>query len=209
MRNALKLGPNGAKFCESDNSGRGVRPHPKSSVKPENRIWFLTHNSAAVFLSGSYLQIMALHFQHHLRHRLHAFSPRQEWVEKTDLYSFIYGMIFTTQIEVLFGKYFLLLNPDFTSDFREFHNGIPSLLRAYPSWMIPKAWHARERCLKSIKRWHKYRLKLEKNDAKIFNIERHLFYGSDYIEERKRIHTAMEPLDEDAIASSELGVIWA
>ncbi|KAL2040299.1 hypothetical protein N7G274_007202 [Stereocaulon virgatum] len=39
--------------------------------------------------------------------------------------------------------------------------------------------------------------------------ERLLFYGSDFIRNRRQMHGKMGPLDEDALASSELGVIWA
>lgn len=209
MRNILKLNRNGAEFCESDDSGRGPRPHPKSHVKPENRIWFHTHDSSATFLTGSHLGTLTSTFQDRLKDRVGDLSFNNEWSQATDLYSFVYNTIFPTQIEVLFGPSFLLINPDFASDFREFHRGLTHLLRGYPWWLAPKAWTAREKCLDGIKRWHAL-LEVEENDEKQLSDEKkHTNQGSEFIRARKRMHTKMKSLDKDAIASSELGVIWA
>ncbi|KAL9117083.1 MAG: hypothetical protein Q9187_006385 [Circinaria calcarea] len=208
MRNILKLKPNGASFCESDDSGRGPRPHPKSNVEPENRIWFHTHDTSARYLSGLHLNSLSSYFQYHLKNRIGALSLDNQWSETTDLYSLIFDIIFPTQIEALFGTSFLSLNPNFASDFREFHRGLTYLLRGYPRWLIPKTWRARERCLEDIKKWHIESQKQQ--DGKILSgEERYISYGSDYIRARKHMHAKMKLLDADAIASSELGVIWA
>ena len=209
MRNILKLKPNGASFCQSDDSGRGPRPHTRSNVKPENRIWFHTHNSSAIFLSGLHLKTLSSHFQYHLRNRIGTLPLDNQWSETTDLYSFVFDLTFPTQVEVLFGTSFLPLNPNFASNFREFHRGLTYLLRGYPRWLVPKAWDAREQCLEDIKKWHIAVQKQEDNGRISSSEGKHLSYGSDYIRGRKHMHSKMKLLDADAIASSELGVIWA
>ena len=209
MRNILKLGSSGARFCESDNSGRGPRPHPLSNVKKENRIWFLTHDSAATYLSGPHLKPLASSLQHHLRLRIDGLSFPHGWVMNTDLYTFLYNLMFPSQIEVLFGTSFLNLNPDFPSDFRVFHQGLVYLLRGYPRWMVPKAWDARERCLKSIKDWHIYVQEQQADEAMPCHKDRTRIYGSRFISVRREMHSKIKALDADDIASSELGVIWA
>ena len=183
----------------------------KSTVRPENRIWFHTHDSAATFLSGTHLKVIASYFQRHLKDRVRQFTYTKQWSDPTDLYSLVHDLIFSTQIDTLYGKSFLLMNPNFVSDFRTFHHGIPYLLRGYPRWLIPKTWDARERCLEAIKQYHISRdeWKVDSNDKTEADEEHCVNYGSDFIRARKLIHSKMEGLDADAVASSELGVIWA
>ena len=209
MRNILKLGSNGAKFCESDDSGRGPQPHSKSNVKNENRIWFHTRDTAAMYLSGPHLMSLASRFQRDFRSHLEAVSHPPGWHVKTDLYGFVYDIMFPTQIRVLFGTSFIDLNPTFAGDFREFHKGLPFLLRRYPRWMVPKAWDARERCLRSVKKWHVHVQENQANATKLSDEEWTLIYGSRLISVRQEMHSKMTALDPDAIASSELGIIWA
>ncbi|ERF71136.1 hypothetical protein EPUS_08931 [Endocarpon pusillum Z07020] len=209
MRNILKLGPIGASFCESDDSGRGPRPHPRSQVEPEDRLWFHTHNTAATFLSGIHLKAILKTFQTNLRTRIEALRIDRRWDEIPDLYQFIYKTLFPTQVEVLFGTSFLALNPNFLQDFRDFHKGLVYLLRGYPSWLVPTACSARERCLGSIKRWHLFLKEQEGNENPPRDEERSRLYGSRYIRTLQKKYGRMKPLDLDAVASSELGVIWA
>ena len=209
MRNVLKLNPNGARFCESDDSGRGPRPHPSSNVKFENRIWFHTHDSAAIYLSGLHLKPLVADFQHRLGSRMDSITLDDQRMEFADLYGFLYDLLSPTQIDTLFGTSFLAMNPNFAFDFREFHRGLPYLLRGYPRWLSPKAWDARERCLESIKGWHAFCREKKRTGEVQSDEERTLFYGSRYIENRQAMHSKMKALDADAIASSELGVIWA
>ena len=127
----------------------------------------------------------------------------------TDLYAFLYNVIFPTQIEILFGTSFLTLHPNFVSDFREFHQGLAYLLRGYPRWLVPKAWDARERCLTSIKKWHAYVQEQQPDKTSLSHEDRSFKYGSQFISARQEMHSKIEALDADDIASSELGVIWA
>ena len=192
-----------------DDSGRGPRSHPLSNVKAENRIWFHTRDSAATYLSGPHLKSLASRFQYHFRSRMEELSLPDGWSLNTDLYTFVYNVMFPTQIEVLFGTTFLTLNPNFASDFREFHRGLSYLLRGYPRWMVPKAWDARERCLTSIKKWHVYVQEQQPEETTLCHEDRILRYGSRFISVRREMHSKMKALDADDIASSELGVIWA
>ena len=209
MQNILKLGPSGASFCDSDDSGRGPRPHPKSQVKPENRLWFHTHDTSAIFLSGNHLQTIVKNFQPKLRARIEELPIDSNWNETADLYQFIYDTLFPIQVQALFGTSFLALNPNFAQDFRKFHQGLVYFLRGSPSWLIPTAWAARERCLESIKRWHLFLLEQESNQKPAHSEENNFLFGSRYIRTLQEKYGRMKPLDADAIASSELGVIWA
>ncbi len=155
MRGVLKLNTGGAKLCKADDSGRDPRAHPRSNVKRENRIWFHTHDTPATYLSGTHFKTLSTSFQHYLHNRLAALDIDLQRSDITDLYSFIHDIVFPTQIKVLFGPSFLAINNGFASDFRKFHRGLPYPLQGYPRWLIPRAWDARERCLKAIKRWHR------------------------------------------------------
>ena len=209
MRNVLKLGSNGAKFCELDDSGRGPRPRSGTNVNAENRIWYLTHNSAATYLSGPHLKSLASRFQHQLSSRIEAMSLPLGWGVNTDLYGFLYDVLFPTQVELLFGTSFFDLNPTFAGDFRQFHRGLPLLLRRLPRWLVPKAWDARERCLESIKKWHVWVQEQQASGIALCDEDRALRYGSRFISTRQAMHSKMKDLDADDIASSELGIIWA
>ena len=208
MRTALKLNSKGAEVGRSDDSGKSPRPHPSSCVEPDNRIWFHTHDTAARFLSGPHLTNLSSNFQRCLEERIGTNVLSHQWIEQTDLYSFVYDLMFPSQIEALFGTSFLHLSPSFPADFKEFHSGLFYLLLGYPRWMVPKAWDARERCLESIKKYHA-RLDEEKYEKTNHGEKKDFICGSEFIRARERMHAKMKRLDADAIASSELGVIWA
>ena len=200
MENILNLSHQGVSFCQADNSGRGPRAHPQSQVAPENRLWFHVHTAAATFMSGIHLKQLVESFQNLVTARVENLSWDDCEKEPVDLYQFVYDMIFPAQLETLFGPEFLTLNPGFVRDFRVFHKSLAYFLRGYPQWVIPKAWAARERCFESVKKWHRFIQQEAVEDSA---------RGSPYIRNLRGRYEKMESLDRNAVASSELGIIWA
>ena len=184
------------KFFEADKSGITHDPHPQSSTAPENRVFFLMHKATVDCLAGSHVTIAAQRFQAALTRRMSAIHVQHEWVEMDNLFSFLRPLISCSTIDAMCGTKFLEMFPDFVDSFWNFNTRMPRLLQGWPRWTMPKAWHARDRCISIMKQWRK----TSQYDDN--------FDGNAMIQRRWDYFSRMEGLSDDGVACSDLGILW-
>lgn len=195
------------KFWMADNSGASINPHPDSNVRPENRIYFHTNRSTHEFMAGKGLKLFANRFQDLLLKQVSKTNIGNEWLEMPDLYSFVQVTLSTAAVEALCGPALLKLSPTWIQDFWEFDKSLPKFLSRFPRLFAPAAYKARGRCLEGIKSWHKYAQ--ENFDESCIEPDGFdPFFGSSLMRSRQKIWANMEPMDADAIASEDLGILW-
>ena len=182
-------------FFEADKSGITQDPHPKSSTKPEDRVFYLMHKATVDCLAGSHLTIAAQRFQVALERRIVAVPVQEEWMEMDDLFSFLLPLISYSTIEAMCGATFLQMFPEFVDNFWHFNTQMPKLLQGWPRWMMPKAWSARDRCISIMKKWRQ-----------ICDTEN--FDGNAMMVRRWSYFSKMQGLSEHGVACSDLGILW-
>lgn len=194
----------------ADNSGLGHKPKANSHIKPEHRLLYLTHSSMSKFLTGPGLKPLAARFSDNLRRRFEDLPIGHDLAEVSSLYSFLQEHVFFASMETMFGPYILSLNPDLCKDFWNFDSGVTHIAKGLPRWMIPGAYRARDRCLASVKKWHRilhanhHQTPLSgKSDS--YNP----IFGADIVRYRHReMYPGMPFMDANARASEDLGMIW-
>lgn len=182
-------------FFENDKSGITYDPHPHSSTRPEDRVFYLMHKATVDCLSGSHITIANERFQGALKKRIQAVPVHSEWVVMEDLFGFLRPLISYSTIEAMCGAHFLDRFPDFGECFWRFNSQMPMLLRGLPRWMTPKAWQARDRCVSMMKQWRKI-----SNDGN--------FDGNAMMMRRWSYFSKMQGLSEHGVACSDLGILW-
>ena len=197
-------------FYAADDSGTAFNPHPQSKVEPHNRVFYLQHRVALTHLSGSSLNDLSRRFLECLRNRIFTSSIGSKWVDMPDLYYFLQVELFHASVEAMCGPIIFRLSPDFTQDFWEFDRCMPNLFKGYPRWMVPGSYRALDKALTSVKQWHAFAhehydaSQITPNDE-----DWDQYFGSKLIKERLEYCKKMEPMDDDAVASEDLGLLWA
>ncbi|KAL8772128.1 MAG: hypothetical protein Q9209_002563 [Squamulea sp. 1 TL-2023] len=195
LRNMFHTPEPDMKFFEADKSGITHDPHPQSSTVAENRIFYLMHKATVDCLAGSHLTIAAQSFEGALRRRIHSVPVQDEWVQMDDLFEFLRPLISGSTVEAMCGAKFLEAFPEFVDTFWTFNDEMPRLLQGWPRWIIPRAWQARDRCVSMMRQWRK-----------IANKEN--FDGNGMIQRRWSYFSKMQGLSQDAVACSDLGILW-
>ena len=186
-------------FFRAEKSGITHDPHPQSSTKPEDRVFYLMHKATVDCLAGSHITIAAQKFQTALERRIDAVPVQDEWVEMDDLFSFLRPLVSLSTVEAMCGANFLKMFPDFIDSFWNFNSRMPKLLQGWPRWMMPKAWQARDQCISTMKQWRKM------SDKENFEEN---FDGNAMILRRWSYFSKMQGLSEDGVACSDLGILW-
>ena len=137
-------------FFEADKSGITHDPHPQSSTRPEDRVFYLMHKATVDCLAGSHVTIATERFQAALERRIKNVLIGYNWLEVDDLYSFLRPLVSNSTIEAMCGANFLKMFPDFVDNFWSFNRRMPKLLQGWPRWMMPKTWQARDRCISTM-----------------------------------------------------------
>ena len=197
-------------FHAADDSGTAFNPYSQSKVEPHNRIFYLQHKTLVAHLSGSSLNELTRRFLDVLRNRIVKSSIGSEWEDMPDLHSFLQLELFQASVEAMCGPNFLRLSPNFPQEFWEFDRCTPDLFKGYPRWVKPQSYRALEKVLKSVKQWHaSAREHYDANQTLPNNEDWDDYYGSKLIKERLEYCKKMEPMDADAVASEDLGLLWA
>ena len=196
-------------FLAADESGLHRKPYPGSNIKPENRYDYLVHSSSLRFLTGPGLNPLTDRFTKNLTQDLLGLNIGSEWIAMPDLASFVRLHVFQASVRAMFGHQILLLNPELASELWEFHDGIPYLATGWPRWLRPSAYRARDKCLASVRNWHDWLRRQQAsptwNDYEVY----HPLFGSDLVRKRQEMYSKMDGIDADAMASQDLGLIWA
>ncbi|KAI0846352.1 cytochrome P450 [Daldinia vernicosa] len=212
LKHILKSPAHAVAFYAADNSGIAASPRKGSNIKHHNRINFHQAHTVHEFLSGQHLTHIADRYLTILQRNLSSLfaSRSDDWVEYPDLYQFIQIQATKASIETIMGSKILEINPNIIDDFWEFDNNVPQFLKCLPRWMMPAPFKARDRVHDSIKKWHAYAhahsdcSRISANDP-----EWEPFFGTKMIRARQNYMLKMKPLDADARASEDLGLMMA
>ena len=192
-----------------DDSGHHAQPHPESKIPAHLRIEYLHTALSLRFLTGRSLASFSLRFTTTLRDGLQSYaSTNSDWRECPDLFAFMQAHLFPPAVEAMCGTKLLAINPDFVREYWAFNKNLPLLAKGYPRWLYPFAYSARDKCLQSIKKWHKTvssALQAPVIDPKEWVPE----YGAEFIKSRHEIWSKMPFMDANAMAGEDLGMIWA
>ena len=193
----------------SDDSGMNVRPHPGTNVKAKDRIFHLTHQVLSDLLTGTGLKPLSTRFGVNLRQQLSTDEIGDEWQDFPDLYLFVRTRIFHAAVESMCGPYLLSLSPTFVDDFWEFDHHILNFFKGFPRLMMPKAFRARERCLQAVRKWHQFANGYPNEGSSESGDDVDAVFGTRQFRARQEYFLKMEHMNADAIASADLGLIWA
>ncbi|MCJ1471803.1 hypothetical protein MMC13_000444 [Lambiella insularis] len=183
-------------FFRADNSGITHDPHPNSSTRPEDRVFYLMHKATVDCLAGSHLVSSASSFQVALEKQIRHAPIGNEWSEMPDLFTFLRPYISHSTVEAMCGSHFVADYPNFVEDFWRFNSSMPKHLQGWPRWLAPKAWQARDRCIETMKTWRKsYQ-------------NSHHFSGNMMIPQRWNYFSKMRGISEIGVACSDLGILW-
>ena len=197
-------------FYAADDSGINATPLPGSKVKPEHRINYFQTRAAHKHLTGSGLVQMTEFYIKVLKRRIDASQTESDWLDQPDLYNFLREEVFRAAVEAMCGSHLLTQSPTFVEDFWEFAASIPTLFKGLPKWMTPKAHRVRGRLLNAVKTWHKTAhenfdcTKTGPDDP-----EWEPYFGSKLIRIRQDYGRSMDFMNADALASEDLGLIFA
>lgn len=195
-------------FYDADDSGIGPQPHPNSSVEEAHRIHYITHKAAKGFMTGPGLRILTNRFQALLKSQISKSGIDENWTELPDFFSFFRDMISNAAITAMCGPSLLELNPNLIQDLWEFDRYLPYLFKGYPSWLAPNAWKSRKRCLESLKTWQTF-AKNNFNDSCIEADGHDRYFGAPLMRARQQYFSQMPMLNDDDVASQNIGLIWA
>ncbi len=198
---------------ENDNTGIYSEPAAGSRpIKPQNRIYYGIHKALHANLAGPGLADLATRFIANLITEIEQDTNIgfDEWVEIPDLYAHIQKMIFKSSTSALCGPYFFSLNPDITEDFWKFDSSAPGLFKLLPRFMIPESFAVRDKLHASVKKWHRHANEhFDWNDEELDKEQWEPYFGAKIMRERQRLNLAIEGFNADAIAATDLGMIWA
>ena len=196
------------KFYDQDDSGISLQPHPNSKISPAHRIYYHTHKVMQGFMNGPGLATFASRFQYTLATQIAESGITQDWTELPDLFSFLRDILSTAAITTMCGPSLIALSPTMIQDLWEFDRSLPYFFKGYPRWLAPKAWKGRQRCLNNFKRWQAFAAQ-NFDDSCIDEDGYDPYYGAPLMRSRQEYFSKMELIDQDALASENIGLMWA
>ena len=193
---------------EADDSGDRPEPHAGSTTASHNRIDFLTHESLVKYFSGPSMSRLFDRFNRSLANRLTNLAIGTEWEEIPDFLDIIQMNLSEAVLEAMMGPQILVQNPTFVADLFKYDSAMPTLSKGLPRFMDPAAYAIRDKMLFMIKRWYTY---AETHfDEKLVDLDGDFdpCWGSEHMRYRQQVLRNVDGFDADAIASSDLGLIW-
>lgn len=192
----------------TDNSGINPQPHPSSNILQKDRFYYQSRKASLSFFSGPSSKHLAHRFLGLLTKQISQQTIGDEWLECPDLYSFIQALLTGPAIEAMCGPVLMRHNGTFVDDFWKFHKNVLYFVRGCPRWLAPRVWENRDKLLVDVKNWHTYAQKnFDESCIEPDGYDR--FYGSPLIRSRQSYLSQIDSFDADAIASQDLGLIWA
>lgn len=195
---------------KADNSGMRVCPTSWSTVeKKELRVYHLSFKLTTQLMSGSGLKPLASRFAANLSFMFHEEGINHEWQDLPDICAFIQNSVFRAAVTFLCEPYIFSLNPTFNKNFWKFDKNVIHLLKGYPEWLIPRAYAARERCLRAVANWHQHAIKHCGALGPDSEDEYEPLFGAKFMKARRQCFSKMDEMTNNAQASLDLDVIWA
>ena len=208
LKNFFDTPDKALKIYFADNSGINPQPQWNSSIPPKDRYYYLTRKETVGFFNGPGLKHFGNRFGALLTQGIHQMDLDDDWTEHEDLYTFVQKLLIGPAIEAMCGPVLLAQNPTFIDDFWKFDADMLYFFKGYPRLFAPRAWQNRTRILGSLKRWHAFaRDHFEESCIEADGHDR--FYGSPLMRSRQDYLPKVDSLYADALASQDLGLIWA
>ncbi|KAK4459164.1 cytochrome P450 [Cladorrhinum samala] len=210
LRNLLSSPAHVIPHYDADDSGMAATPRKGSNTEQKDRIHYLQASAVQKLLSGQHLVALSEKFVSVLDRNLASAVSSSEWVEHPDLYAFLQSTVSRSAIESLMGSAILDRHPDLLSQFWEFDYSVPLFLRCLPKWLIPSAYRARSKLLKTVKSWHAHAH--ENSDCSRTgpqDPEWEPYFGSKLLRRRQEYAIETGWMDADARASEDMGLMFA
>ncbi|GAB1318226.1 hypothetical protein MFIFM68171_08436 [Madurella fahalii] len=196
-------------------SGISPTPIPGTNVPEHQRIWHNQHASSAKYLVGDSLRNLGARYVSSLSEALAVANPNDpvdsgEWVAIADFYPWWRSRVFTAATTALFGPHLIRLNPTLEADFWAFIDVIPMLGKSYPRWMVLRAYAARDKMIAAMKKWHAFaRAHADYRDCGNDAPDWDEYWGSVWLKVRQRWGQDTGIMDDDGLASEDLGLLMA
>lgn len=160
------------------------------------------------FFIGPGLKHFGNRFQDVLKKQLSEIRIEQDLVELPALYSFMQDLLIGPAIETMCGPTLIVQNPTFLNDFRKFDYDLLYFFKSCPRWLAPRAWKNRDQIPTSLKSWHAF-ARDHFDESSIGEDGHDRFYGSPMMRSRQTYLLKMDSIDANALASQDLGLVWA
>ncbi|KAJ3562770.1 hypothetical protein NPX13_g8441 [Xylaria arbuscula] len=199
----------GIKAYEADNSGPLSKPYPGSNVQPEARIDYGLHHGYLQALSGPGLAPISQRIFQGIYKRIDTMENqlRDDWTHLPNLYKYFQKDLSSAIIEALFGPMLLNLHPDIVDNLWKYDDMVPWLAKGIPSWINPGPYRARDKIRGQLKDWYVH-ARRDFDESKIYaDGDGDPCWGSELMRERHKLLERSH--DDDSLASSDLGSIWA
>ena len=210
VKNVLGTPDHIVPLYSEDHSGQLLKPLAGSHVEPEDRIRYFHTRTAHQLLAGANGIKIGQRYMEILTRNISANDNiRNEWTESSDLWFFVRTLVFPASTETLFGSFFLSLNPTLTEDFWAFDRSVPTLLKGLPYWLSPRAYKARDKMLKAVKKWHAFAI--EHSDFCRIGPDDpdwDPYFGAKYVKARQKFLHEVEVMNADGRASEDLGLLF-
>ena len=184
---------------------RELKPPPRlqSNVPTHHRIHRIVHVQVIKHLSGGGLEPLVNRLMKNISRQLATSGITNEWLDMPDLYEFCQVKLLPASLDAMFGPYRTAINHHFITDYWKFDKCTPYLLKVFPRFLIPGSWSARQKCLESLKAYSDYVGKLYDIDGKPKCKGVDTSFGMEFIMQRKRAFSKMEPMNPDSIARTD------
>lgn len=206
LRYCFGMASQAAAVYNSDTSGSHEKAIAKSNVLPHNRVSYRTHENLVQGLLGA-LTPASDRFENTLTESFYSLPISDEWVEFPDLVQFFEDHIGTAIVETTFGSALLAQNPGFIRDLWAYDKVVMSLAKRLPSFWTPDAYRLREKLRLCVKRWHAGLIRNEDEGKEVRGDG--FIQTPQAIRDRLRMLLSIDKQDFDAVASTDLGLIWA
>lgn len=180
----------------------------RHNVKAKGRIFHLIHKVLGDLLTGIGLKYLSTRFEANLRNQFSDDEIGHECQKFPDLYLYVRTRIFRAAVELACGPYLLSLSLTFVDDFWEFYHHILNFFKGFSLIFMPKAFSAREICLRAVQEWHRFANEYQKEASSESGDDVDAVFGTKQFRERQDLFPKMEHINADAIASADLGLIW-
>lgn len=208
LKNFFDTPDSAMKIYFADSTGINPQPQGSDSILPKDRYYYLTRKTTVGFFNGPGLKHFGNRFGALLTRKIGQLDLGTDWTEHEDLYAFVQKLLIDPAIEALCGPVLLEQSPNFVKDFWQFDIDMYYFFKGYPRFLAPRAWRNRTRVLRSLKNWHAF-ARDNFDDSCIESDGHDRFYGSPLMRSRQEYLPKIDSLDDDALASQDLGLIWA
>ncbi len=208
LKNFFSTPEKSMKVYVEDVSGVDPKPHLKCNLATKDRYYFQNRKAILGFFNGPGLMSMGNRFSALLIKEIRQMAVGHEWTEHEDLYGFIQNLLIGPAVEALCGPVLLKQNPTFGDEFWKMNDDIYYFFKGYPRWLVPSAYQNRSKLLRSVKDWHSF-ARNNFHDSCIEPDGHDPYYGSALMRTRQDYLSQLDSFDDDALASQDLGLLWA